>query len=135
MLKPTYSFSSFNKEKLIQLAQYYPSDFNRWELAVLESQLENYYMDLQSDGEFFELNGLVALSQKIVEKNKHIVYALVYKLIKLALILPVATASVERVFSAMNVVKNRLRNKIEDQWMNDCLITYIEKDLFDYVDN
>jgi hAT family C-terminal dimerisation region len=53
----------------------------------------------------------------------------------LALILPVATASVERVFSAMNVVKNRLRNKIGDQWMNDCLITYIEKDFFDCVDN
>jgi hypothetical protein len=47
----------------------------------------------------------------------------------------VATASVERVFSAMHVAKNRLRNKIGDQWMNDRLIIYIEKDLFDCVDN
>ena len=61
----------------------------------------------------------------MVENNKHTAYPLVYKLVKLTLILPVATASVERVFSAMNVVKSRLRNKMRDQWMNDLLVTYI----------
>ena len=48
----------------------------------------------------------------------------------LALILLVATVTVERAFSTMNIIKNRLRNKIGDQWMNDCLVTYIEKDIF-----
>ena len=48
----------------------------------------------------------------------------------LALILLVATATVERVFSAMNIIKNQLRNQIGDQWINDCLVTYIEKDIF-----
>ena len=48
----------------------------------------------------------------------------------LALILLVVTATVERDFSVMNIIKNRLRNKIGDQWMNDCLVTYIEKDIF-----
>ena len=43
--------------------------------------------------------------------------------------LPVATVTVERAFSVMNIIKNRLRNRIGDQWMNDCLITYIEKDI------
>ncbi|XP_078157468.1 uncharacterized protein LOC144553246 [Carex rostrata] len=92
-------------------------------------------MDLQSDSDFLEVKSLVELSQKMVEKNKHTAYPLVYKLVKLALILPVATASVERVFSAMNVVKSRLRNTMGDQWMNDCLIIYIEKDVFAHVDN
>jgi len=50
---------------------------------------------------------------------------MVYKLLKLALLLPVATASVERVFSDMNVVKSNLRNKMSDQWLNDRLVTYI----------
>ena len=45
----------------------------------------------------------------------------------LALILPVATATVERAFLAMNIIKNRLRNQIRDQWMNDCLVTYINR--------
>ena len=48
----------------------------------------------------------------------------------LVLILPVATAIVERAFSAMNIIKNQLRNRIGDQWMNDCLVIYIEKDIF-----
>ena len=30
----------------------------------------------------------------------------------------------------MNIIKNRLHNQIGDQWMNDCLITYIEKYIF-----
>ena len=48
----------------------------------------------------------------------------------LALILPVATATVERAFLAMKIIKNRLHNRIGDQWMNDCLVTYIEKNIF-----
>ena len=48
----------------------------------------------------------------------------------LALILLVTTATVEIVFLTMNIIKNRLHNRIGDQWMNDCLVTYIEKDIF-----
>ena len=71
----------------------------------------------------------------MVETKKDVVYAFVYKLVKFALILPVATASVERVFSSMNIVKSKLRNRIGDQWMNDCLVTYIESDIFDTISN
>jgi hypothetical protein len=53
----------------------------------------------------------------------------------LSLILPVGTAIVERVFSAMSIVKHRLRNRMEDEWMNNCLITYIEKDIFKIISN
>ncbi|XP_057804290.1 uncharacterized protein LOC131019717 isoform X2 [Salvia miltiorrhiza] len=42
---------------------------------------------------------------------------------------------VERVFSAMNIIKNRLRGRMGDQWMNDSLVVYIEKEIFDSVDN
>ena len=48
----------------------------------------------------------------------------------LALILLVTTAIVEIVFLTMNIIKNRLRNQIGDQWMNDSLVTYIEIDIF-----
>ena len=54
----------------------------------------------------------------------------VSKLLKLVLILPVATASVERVFSSMTFVKNKLRNKMGDQLLNDCLVTFIEREFF-----
>ena len=45
------------------------------------------------------------LSNKLVDTKKHEFYGLVYLVLKLALILPVATASVERVFSALCLVK------------------------------
>ena len=66
----------------------------------------------------------------MVEMKKNASYPLAYSLVTLALILLVATATVKRVFSAMNIIKNRLRNQIGDQWMNNGLVTYIEKDIF-----
>ena len=66
----------------------------------------------------------------MVEMKKNISYPLIYSLVTLALILLIATTNVERDFSAMNIIKNRLRNRIGDQWMNDYLVTYIEKDIF-----
>jgi hypothetical protein len=56
------SFSSFNKDRLLQLAQFYPSDFNQFEFSILASQLENYIMDVQDDRDFLEVNNLVELS-------------------------------------------------------------------------
>ena len=50
----------------------------------------------------------------IVKTKMHNRHDVVYKLLKLVLVLPVATASVERIFSAMNYVKNKLRNKMGD---------------------
>jgi C4-dicarboxylate transporter len=71
------------------------------------------------------------LAKKLVETKKNIVYLLVYLLVELSLILSVTTATVERAFSAMKFVKNRLHNRMGDQWMNECLVIYIEKDVFD----
>jgi hypothetical protein len=62
------------------------------------------------------------------------VYDMVYLLLKLVLVLLVATASVERVFSAMTLVKTKLRNKMSDSLLDDCLVTYIERDIFLQVD-
>jgi hypothetical protein len=62
-----------------------------------------------------KLKGLSNLFAKLVETNKCNTFAMVYKLLKLTLLLLVATASVERVFSAMKVVKSNLCNKMGDQ--------------------
>ena len=67
--------------------------------------------------------------------RKHETYHLVYLLVKLALTLHVATTIVERSFSAMKYIKNELRNRMGDQWMNDCLVMYIEKKVACSIDN
>ena len=85
---------------------------------------------MQSIEEFSTFRGIGQLVEKMVEMKKNVSYQLIYSLVTLALILLVATATVERAFSIMNIIKNRLRNQIGDQWMNNCLVTYIEKDIF-----
>ncbi|KAJ9564549.1 hypothetical protein OSB04_000515 [Centaurea solstitialis] len=134
-LNPSNSFSAFDKSKLIRLARFYPDEFSEMELLILDDQLETYIVDMRTEDDFSNLKGISDLAQKMVETKRDKVFTLVYLLIKLAMILPVATATVERTFSAMNIVKNRLRNRMGDQWMNDCLVAYIEKDLFTEIDN
>ncbi|KAM6582916.1 hypothetical protein CsatB_009918 [Cannabis sativa] len=102
---------------------------------MLDNQLETYILDVSSTENFLGLKSIGDLAEKMVETKKHIVYPLVYRLITLALILPVVTATVERVFSSMNILKSRLRNRMGDQFMNDCLLVYIEKDIFNSLDN
>ena len=99
------------------------------QVSLLDNQLETYIHDMQSTEEFSAFRGIGQLVEKMVEMKKNVSYPLVYSLVTLALILLVATAIIERVFSAMNIIKNWLRNQIGDQWMNDCLVTYIEKDI------
>jgi hypothetical protein len=50
-------------------------------------------------------------------------------LIRLVLTLPVSTATTERAFSAMKVNKTRLRNKMEDEFLRNCLVLYIEREI------
>ncbi|KAM6582917.1 hypothetical protein CsatB_009919 [Cannabis sativa] len=134
-LCPSDSFEAFDKERLIRFAEYYPRDFSTFELTMLDNQLETYILDVSSTENFLGLKSIGDLAEKMVETKKHIVYPLVYRLITLALILPVVTATVERVFSSMNILKSRLRNRMGDQFMNDCLLVYIEKDIFNSLDN
>ena len=100
------------------------------QVSFLDNQLEIYIHDMQSIEEFSAFREIGQLVEKMVEMKKNISYPLVYSLVTLTLILLVTTATVERAFSTMNIIKNRLRNQIRDQWMNDCLVTYIEKDIF-----
>ncbi|XP_072147449.1 uncharacterized protein [Setaria viridis] len=133
-LNPSNSFASFDAQKVCRLAEFYPKDIFGSELLKLGLQLDTYIDVMRQDDRFSGLENLVDLSVKLVETNRHKVYDLVYLLIKLVLILPVATASVERAFSGMDFVKTKRRNKMTDNLLDDCLVTFIEKDILDEVD-
>ncbi|AES78129.2 hypothetical protein MTR_7g024940 [Medicago truncatula] len=71
---PTKSFATFDVNKILRITELYPTDI----LDVSE--------------------GVSDLCAKLVEINKCSTFAIVYKLLKLILLLPVTTASVEHVF-------------------------------------
>ncbi|XP_074577534.1 uncharacterized protein LOC141833941 [Curcuma longa] len=134
-LHPRNSFSEFNVQKLVRLCDLYPEDFSTNDCIVIEQQLQNFIHNIQRDSNFSEIKDLGSLAQKMVETLKNQAYPLVYRLIEMTLVLPVATASVERVFSAMKTIKTDLRNRMGDEWMNDSLVVYIEKDIFSTIEN
>jgi hypothetical protein len=70
----------------------------------------------------------------MVEIGRDPVFPLVYRLIELVLLLPVATTMVERAFSAMKIIKTELRNKMGDYWLNNLMVIYIERELFKGLD-
>ncbi|XXG73538.1 hypothetical protein AAC387_Pa07g2441 [Persea americana] len=109
-LDPSDLFSAFDKEKLIRLSQLYPNDFSDLDRARLDIQLATYIVDMRTNSKFFRVKGISGLAQKMVETERDIAYPLVYLLLKLALTLP-------------------------DEWMNDCLLAYIEKDIFNSIDD
>jgi hypothetical protein len=134
-LSPSDLFSHFDKEKLIHLAKFYPDDFVHNDMATLEYQLGLYIDNVQHDERFANLQSISDLAKLMVDTRKHLSYPLVYRLLKLALTLPVATATVERCFSAMKIVKSALRNKIGDEFLSFSLICYIEKEQLDTISN
>ncbi|KAH7569059.1 hypothetical protein JRO89_XS06G0096200 [Xanthoceras sorbifolium] len=74
----------------------------------VEVQLQTYIADMHFVSEFSQLKEIGNLIVRMVETKKNKVYPLVYLLLTLVLILPVATATVERAFSAMNILKTHL---------------------------
>ncbi|RID44592.1 hypothetical protein BRARA_I01376 [Brassica rapa] len=134
-LSPTDSFYGFDKEKLMRLAKLYPEDFSYGEILSLEQQLDIYIDNIRRDERFKSVENLGDLSCLMVKTQKHIAHPLVYRLLKLVLTLPVATVSVERCFSAMKLVKTAARNRIGDQFLSDCMVCFVEKELLDSVSN
>ena len=121
-LDPKNSFSKFNVDKLARLADIYRVDFSDDDRGTIRDQLETYVLQVRRNASFSTCEDVQSLAMKMVQTEKHLVFPLVYKLIELALILPVSTASVERAFSTMKIIKSKLHNKINDVWFNDLMV-------------
>jgi hypothetical protein len=91
--------------------------------------------DVREDNRFSNINTISELSQRMVETRKNICYPMVYQLLKLVLVLPIATVTVERIFSGMKIVKTILSNRMGDANLSSRLICYVEKEELKKVTN
>nr|XP_009780052.1 PREDICTED: uncharacterized protein LOC104229163 [Nicotiana sylvestris] len=125
------SFANFDKERVMTLAKYYPDEFSELKLRDLSHQFDTFIWNMKhGDPRFSDLKGIGDLAKTLVEANLVETYALVYLLVKLTLMLHVATATVERAFSSMKYIKDELHSSIGDAFLNDCLVCYFEKEVF-----
>ncbi|XP_019173025.1 PREDICTED: uncharacterized protein LOC109168456 [Ipomoea nil] len=128
-LDPKEMRISFRIDDICKLVEkFYPQDFANYEILQLRMQLEHFEHGQQLP-DFRALESISDLCQWLVKTRKLDIYPLVFRIVTLILTLPVSTATTERSFSAMKIVKTTLRNKMDDQFLNDCLLVYIEKQI------
>jgi hypothetical protein len=110
-LSPQDAYKSFKIDDICSLVEkFYPQDFTEQEKIILRFQLDHYRLDVSN-------------FRKIEDYN------LIDKLIRLVLTLPVSTATIERAFSVIKLVKTILRSIVEDEFLADNLVVYIEKEI------
>ena len=119
----------------MHFASLYKEDFSADDYLFLPQQLSNFVANMRHDSEFSEISSLARLAMKMVETGKSSVFPLVYRLIELALVLPIATASVERAFSAMKTIRTHEVDERGEEWRNATLIAHIEHDVLSTVEN
>ena len=109
--------------------KFYPQDFTEHEKEVLETELCHFEHNVVRHPEIESLSSIYELCQWLVRTRKSIAYQLFFRVFILVITLPVSTATIERAFSVMNIVKTRLCNKMEDDFLTDSMLLYIEREI------
>ena len=129
-LDPKDAYKSFNVDDICRLVEkYYPLDFSERDRTGLKIQLKLFEHDVQNHSKFQNLSTIAKLCRRLVETKKSQVYPLIDRLIRLVLTLLVSIAIGERAFSSMKIVKTSLRNKMEDEFLSNNLVVYIEREI------
>ncbi|KAK9683222.1 hypothetical protein RND81_10G124500 [Saponaria officinalis] len=105
--------------------------------GTLETDLECEFFvaDVDKDPRFTKITSISDLCRQMVDFGKTSFYPMIYRLICLILTLPVSTATTERAFSSMKIIKNKLRNKVNDEFFDDLMVLYIERTYADNIEN
>jgi hypothetical protein len=74
------------------------------------------------------MSTLSELCRGLAVSGKSKIYPLIDRLIRLVLTPHVSTTTTERAFFAMKLVKTRLHTRMEDEFLANNLIVYIEKE-------
>ncbi|XP_015953224.1 uncharacterized protein LOC107477682 [Arachis duranensis] len=134
-LDPRDNYKFFSVNKVCELVErFYSDDFSDQEKFHIRMQVQHYELDVPNHVELTNLCTISELCQGLTKIGKSLTYLLIDRLIRLVLTLPVSIATAERSFSAINIVKNRLRNKMEDELLANCLLIYIEKKIAERFD-
>ncbi|CAH9068523.1 unnamed protein product [Cuscuta epithymum] len=80
-LDPRNSFSQFDIDKLIHMAEMYAEDFSSTDRFMLKQQLETYIHAVKSQSQFHAIEDLGSLSKQMVESGMNLVFSLVYRLL------------------------------------------------------
>ena len=118
--------SNDNSSRIAELAEFYKDDLDTVSLMT-EYQLFRRHV------EFKECSSIVDVLKILHQKQLSLAYPNVTCLYKLCLTVPVTTASTERSFSKLKLVKTALRSTMLETRLSSLLILSIERDLTEKV--
>ncbi|KAL4620489.1 hypothetical protein ACB092_06G158100 [Castanea dentata] len=117
-LDPQGARESFRSiDILLLVSKFYPKDFTNQEMTLLKIEVDHYEHNVVRHSNFKKLSSISELCQWLVKTRKSLFYPYIYRLITFVLSLLVSTATTE------------LRNKMEDDFLMDSMILYIEKEI------
>ncbi|KAI3443734.1 hypothetical protein Pfo_000399 [Paulownia fortunei] len=123
-------YKSLNINDICKLVEkFYPSDFTSQKKLHIKYQLELFELVIRRNIHFQNVSTLSELCQVLSKIVNTMNYYLVDILIKLILTLSISTVTTERAFSSMKFVKTRLRSRMEDNFLPNSLLMYIEKEI------
>ena len=129
-LVPKDAYKALNIEDICILEnKYYPLDFSEQEKINLKFQLQHFIIDAPNHPNLKYLSTMLELCQSLARTGKSRTFYLIDRLICLILTLLVSTTTIKRSFSVMKIIKTRLQNKMEDEFLADNMIIYIEKEI------
>ncbi|XP_071688547.1 uncharacterized protein [Rutidosis leptorrhynchoides] len=135
-LVPRKASEMLNIDQICSLVEkYYPTDFTEHEMILLRYEFELYNAEKSKNRKLSGISSISGLCRFLVESKKCEAYGLIERLTRLILTLPVSTTTTERGFSAMNIIKNRLRNKMSDDFLSSNLVVYIEREIAEMFDS
>ncbi|KAL9670428.1 hypothetical protein QQ045_007980 [Rhodiola kirilowii] len=133
---PRNGFQAFKAEDVYKLAsKFYPCDFTSCDMDNLKMECGFFLGGIEEDSRFTKMTSISDLCRLLVESGKSIYFPMIYRLICLILTLPVSTTTTERAFSSMKIIKNNLRNKMNNEFLDDLMVIYIERTFIDCISN
>ena len=91
--------------------------------------MQHYEIDVIKHPNFQNISTISELCKGLQISGKSNIYFLIDRLICLVLTLLVSTTTTKRAFLAMKLIKTRFRNRMEDEFLADNMIVYIEKEI------
>ncbi|KAL5765245.1 hypothetical protein ACOSQ2_017839 [Xanthoceras sorbifolium] len=115
--------------------KFYPQDFTGDDINGLKRQLRHYKLDVLCQPQFQNITYLSELCHSLVQSKRLQHYFLINRLLRLVLTLPISTATTERAFSAIKLIMTSIHNKMEQEFLTNSMVIYIEKEIADAIDS
>ncbi|XP_016508382.2 uncharacterized protein LOC107825966 [Nicotiana tabacum] len=133
---PVNSFANFDKSRIMTLAKCYPNEFDEVQIRDLSYQLDTFIIHMRAGNlKFSNLQGISDLAKALVETKSCGDLFVCLSTCEVNFDFTCCYRNCRESILSMKQINNEERNSMGDQYLNDCLVCYIERDVFTNISN